>query len=170
MEICIQAKHAMGKARLRRMARKAAKMNGKLQKTAKNFITKYKEQILYLAFGVATTLVNWIVYTTSLIMFNLTISNIIAWFLAVIFAFFTNRKYVFKQTDASQKSIIRELSLFFSARVFSGIFEMLGLPLLVYIGLDQEIYGIEGAVAKIIISVIVVVSNYLFSKFIIFKK
>jgi len=66
--------------------------------------------------------------------------------------------------------MIKEIFLFFGARIFSGIFEILGLPLLVYLGLNQKIYGIEGAVAKIIISVIVIVSNYFFSKFVIFKK
>ena len=136
----------------------------------RSMVHKRREQILYLVFGVATTLVNWVVYTLSLLFFSLTVSNSIAWFFAVVFAFIVNKIYVFRSVGTSTKKTFKELSLFFYARIFSGIFEIAGLPLLVWIGLDQKIFGIEGAVAKIVISVIVIVLNYLFSKFVIFKK
>jgi len=129
-----------------------------------------KEIIIYLLFGVATTIVNWVVYVFALLFFNLTISNAIAWIIAVIFAFVVNKIYVFKSKESSIKGVFKELSLFFGARVISGVFEIVSLPLLVYIGLNQKIYDIEGAVAKIIVSIVVIVSNYWFSKRVIFSQ
>ena len=134
------------------------------------YITKYKEQLLYILFGAATTLVNWLFYTVLLLIFPLTISNAIAWFISVLFAFVVNKLYVFERKGSSATETVKELLLFFLARIATGVIEIFGLPLLVYIGLDQEILGIEGAVAKIVTSVFVIVANYLFSKFIIFRK
>jgi putative flippase GtrA len=133
-------------------------------------LQKYQEQILYLVFGFATTIVNWGTYTLALTLFSLTVSNSIAWVFAVFFAYFVNKVFVFKKRGTDLAGTIREIVLFFSARIASGVLEIGGLPLLVYIGLDQEIYGIEGAVAKVLLSVIVVILNYIFSKFIIFKR
>ena len=121
-------------------------------------------------FGGATTFVNWAVYILSLLVFPLAVSNAIAWIVAVSFAFVVNKKYVFRSSDLSFKKVIAELSKFFAGRILTGILEIVGLPLLVYAGLNQTIFGIEGALAKIIIGVVVVVSNYLFSKFIVFRK
>ena len=134
------------------------------------YIDKYKEQILYITFGAITTLVNWIFYTIFLQFFNLAVSNMIAWFITVVFAFLVNKVYVFKRGYTTFVETLKELVLFLGARAFSGLFEIFGLPILVYAGLNQTIYGIEGAMAKIIISVVVIVLNYFFSKFIIFKK
>jgi len=131
---------------------------------------KYKEQILYLLFGIATTLVNWIAYVLLLNVLNLEISNAIAWFIAIAFAFHVNKLYVFKSPYSSLKKTSKELFLFLGARVLSGFVDIFGLPLLVYIGVDQTVFGIEGAVAKVIISVVVIVLNYIFSKFVIFGK
>jgi len=136
----------------------------------KNLFFKYKELILYLIFGTATTLVNWIFYVLFLFVFSLTVSNAIAWFLAVLFAYVVNKKYVFESKYVSASQSIREISLFYAARILSGAIDILGLPLLIYIGVDQQVFGIEGAVAKAILTVIGIILNYIFSKFIIFKK
>jgi putative flippase GtrA len=65
---------------------------------------------------------------------------------------------------------MKEIGLFLSARIFSGVVEIVGLPLLISIGLDQSILGIEGMVSKIAISVIVVILNYILSKILVFRK
>ena len=62
-----------------------------------------------------------------------------------------------------------ELLKFFGARIVTGLVEIIGLPLLVYVGLNQTIFGVDGFVAKILISIIVIVLNYVFSKILIFK-
>ena len=131
---------------------------------------KYKEVILYFIFGVATTVVNWISYAAlNMAGADMNISNIIEWFLAVIFAYVTNKIFVFESKSMKLSVLLPELMKFFGARVVTGLVEIIGLPILVYIGLRQTILGVDGFVAKILISVIVIVLNYVFSKTLIFK-
>jgi len=138
--------------------------------TIKNYYIKYKEQLLYIVFGAATTLINWIVYTLFLFVVPFQISNAIAWFLSVLFAYFVNKMFVFESKFISVKQTIKEMALFYGARMLSGVFEIAGLPFLVFLGLNQQVFGIEAAFAKVIISVIVIVLNYFFSKFVVFRK
>ena len=141
-----------------------------MSKKNNNVISKYRDVILYIVFGVATTLVNWIIYTVTSYFLKMTISNIIAWFISVIFAYIVNKLYVFESKSWEIKNIAKEVFLFFAARFFSGIIEVGALPLLVNLGLNQQVFDIEGSVAKIIISVIVVLSNFIFSKLVVFRK
>lgn len=138
---------------------------------------KYKEIILYLVFGVATTLVNWIVYAIctkaaglSAEGLELTISNSIAWVFAVLFAFVTNKCFVFESKCTTKGLVLQEMSKFFGARILSGIFEI-GLPIFfMAVGLKQAFFGIPGGVAKVITSVVVIVMNYVLSKLVVFRK
>lgn len=137
----------------------------------KDLFIKYKEVIMYLIFGVATTLVNWIVYSllmkTSVI--NMTVSNAIAWFAAVVFAYITNKIFVFESKSWNPAEVWKEVVKFFGARIATGVIEIVGLPLLYYIGVKQSIFGVEGFLAKILVSVIVVILNYVFSKIFVFS-
>lgn len=137
----------------------------------KDLFIKYKEVIMYLIFGVATTLVNWIVYSllmkTSVI--NMTVSNAIAWFAAVVFAYITNKIFVFESKSWNPAEVWKEVVKFFGARIATGVIEIGGLPLLYYIGVKQSIFGVEGFLAKILVSVIVVILNYVFSKIFVFS-
>ena len=130
------------------------------------------ETLSYLFFGCATTAVNWISYTffVSVLHLGVTPSNIAAWCISVAFAYVTNKLFVFKSKDTNATSIFKELSLFVSSRLVSGAIEILGVPFLIGIGLNQSIFNIEGMLAKVSISVIVVIANYIFSKLIVFKK
>ena len=84
-------------------------------KKIKRLLLKYKEVIMYLIFGVATTLVNWVVYSllmkTSAV--NMTISNAIAWFTAVVFAYITNKLFVFESKSCG-RSVERSCKVFWS--------------------------------------------------------
>lgn len=140
-------------------------------------LIKYKEMILYIITGGLTTLVNWVVY--ALCTFVLPIqseeqlvfaSNVIAWVTAVLFAYVTNRKWVFESHTTGAKNLLKEFTSFVGARLLTGILEIVGVPALVMIGLNQTLFGIEGFIAKILISAIVMVLNYVFSKVFIFKK
>lgn len=137
----------------------------------KNLFIKYKEIIMYLIFGVLTTAVNWVVYSllVKLCGVNITVSNIIAWFASVIFAFVTNKIWVFESKSWEIKLAFKEFCSFVASRLATGVIEWVGLPLLVKLGVDQTIFGIEGFVAKVIVSVIVVILNYVFSKLITFR-
>lgn len=135
-----------------------------------NLMKKYKEVLMYLIFGVLTTLVNWVCYallTKSGIEMN--ISNCIAWLVAVLFAFITNKLFVFESKNLEIKFVCQELVKFISARLATGVIEILGLPVLYYLGVKQSLFGVEGFLAKVLVSVVVVILNYVFSKLFIFR-
>lgn len=142
---------------------------------------KYKEIIMYLIFGVATTLVNWVVTFICQKVFGLdsagiqtTAANAIAWFCAVLFAFVTNRKYVFEGSG----KLWFELLKFYAARIFTGLFEIFLPDALVALGnksnalgfLSKQFLSIQGGIAKLITCVIVIVLNYILSKLVVFRK
>lgn len=141
---------------------------------------KHSEIISYLFFGVMTTLINFVVFWAfGLILSSelYLISNAIAWLAAVIFAYITNKLFVFKSKSFAIGVIISEIPEFLGARIFSFLIEEAGLWLLVDILSMGKItfspFGISISgqmIAKIILAVIVVILNYFFSKFIIFKK
>ena len=142
------------------------------RKKANEFISKHKEPVLYIVFGALTTLVNFIVYYP---LVNLPamkgqtgwwtlVVNVIAWVAAVVFAFVTNKLYVFKSTDKSFRTVIKELAAFFGARLASlGIEELILFIFVTLLHLNEN-------AIKLIASVGTVVCNYFFSKFIIFRK
>ena len=131
-----------------------------------NLYYKYREIWLYLFFGFATTIVNIISYELLINIFkvNYLICNFIAWIITIIFAYITNKKYVFDSNNDSLKSEFKKIALFTYARVFSLIIEMI----IMYIGVS--IFTINDTIVKIITSIIIIIMNYFFSKFLIFKK
>ncbi len=134
-------------------------------------IKKYRELIVYFITGVMTTLVNWAVYALCVETFgwNVAVSNAVAWVIAVIFAYVTNKLWVFRSFNWELRFVLREAFLFVSARILTGIFEIVSVPLLVEIGLNQPFFGVKGMWAKILVSAIVMVLNYVFSKLIVFR-
>lgn len=135
--------------------------------------------IMYIIMGVLATVVNWVTHAvlvgpmTSIIKnqdLALTVTTFIAVVVSVIFAFFTNKIFVFESKSWAAKVFWREFISFILARALTGILEIFGVPLLVKIGLDQTIFGIKAMVAKVSVSVIVIIANYIFSKLFIFKK
>ena len=133
---------------------------------------KQKEIILYIVFGVSTTAVNWIIYTllTLVLQVGMTLSNGIAWGGAVLFAFVTNKLFVFESKSMKWCIVFKEALLFVGARIFSGVFEVFLPTALVMIGLNQKLWGIDGFWAKVLVSVLVVILNYVVSKTLVFVK
>lgn len=131
-----------------------------------DLIKKYKETILYLIFGVLSTIINIITYVffTKILVLNYLLANAIAWILAVIFAYITNKFWVFESKEINSKYILKEFFSFFGCRVFSGAIEMFMMFILV------SIMSFNDFIVKIITNVVVVVLNYIFSKLLIFKK
>lgn len=134
----------------------------------KKLYQKYKEIINYLIFGFLTTVVSLGTYyllTMTLLDPNnpieLQITNVLSWIVAVNFAYFTNRKYVF---NSKNKNILSEMIKFYLARIASLLIDML----LMYILVSRLKYNDK--IMKIIVQIVVVVMNYIFSKVIIFKK
>ena len=133
---------------------------------------KYRELIVYFITGCLTTLVNWAAYALFVRIFgwNVAVSNALAWVVAVIFAYVTNKLWVFRSFNWEIRFVLREALLFVSARILTGIFEIVSVPLLVNLGLDQPLLGVKGMWAKVLVSVVVMVLNYVFSKLIVFRK
>lgn len=125
----------------------------------------YKEQILYIIFGVLTTVLNFLVYIVFTRGFeaNFLISNAVAWLLAVIFAFVTNKIYVFNSTDYNIKFIIKEFSEFTISRIFTGLLDIGLLYLFV------SIIHMNDLISKIIIGIIITILNYVISKMYVFR-
>lgn len=141
-------------------------------KTIRDLIQRYKQTILYLVFGVLTTAVNLATYTVfvELLRVEMTVSNAVAWVVGVIFAFFTNRRFVFESQEFGTAAILRQFLSFTAGRAVSGVIEITLPTLLFNLGLTAELFGVRGSVAKISVSVIVIVLNYVFSRFFVFRK
>jgi len=144
---------------------------------------KLREVILYLVFGVLTTVVNYIFYGIFLYVFGVTgeakkdllviVANTIAWVAAVLFAFATNKFYVFGSKSKEKKTVAREFSSFVAARLLTlGVEDgIIYLGALTYKWAEITLgYTIWTWGVKIAASVVVVILNYIFSKLFIFKK
>lgn len=117
---------------------------------------------MYLIFGTLTAAVNIVVYYlfSNIIYMNYLFSNAVAWFLSVLFAYITNRKYVFNSNSAQ---IFKEALSFFSSRLATGLLDMFLMWFLVNFNLLNDV------ISKIVVNVIVVILNYILSKLIVFK-
>ena len=129
-------------------------------------IEKYWDIISYLFFGVCTTVVNYIIYLPcyNLLGMSATVSNVIAWVVAVAFAFLTNKPFVFRSHDWSAQTVIPELTKFIGCRIGSGAMETVILFLAV------DLMGWNGNIWKLLTQVLVVILNYVGSKLLVFRK
>ncbi len=125
-----------------------------------------KETISYLIFGVLTTVVNWIafflLYRDGAGIGKL-LANNIAWAISVLFAYITNKLFVFDVKSFAPKILVKEIPSFLGARIFSLLIEDAALWFAGAVGFSIN-------VMKILIAVVVVLLNYVFSKLIIFRK
>ena len=134
----------------------------------KELLIKYEEVIRYLIIGVLTTIVSlatyYILTFTVLdpkVSIQLQITNVISWIVSVTFAYFTNRKYVFESKETNK---VKEASKFVLARVTTLVMDML----IMWLGVTI-LHG-NDKIVKLISQVVVIVSNYVFSKLFVFKK
>lgn len=132
------------------------------------YFVRYREIILYTVVGFLTTIVNYVTYMACMAMlhnaYENTISVAISWVLSVLFAYFTNRKWVFGSTAQNRQTTLKECAAFFSARAFSGFLDLA----IMYMAVD--VLGFNAYIIKILSNVFVMILNYLLSKFIVFKK
>lgn len=130
-----------------------------------SWFNKYREALLYLFFGGCTTLVNIVAfYIVRKFGVSTYITNIIAWFLSVVFAFITNKLFVFESKNTSFKDSFKECFSFFLFRVISLVFDMGIMYLLI------DLLNINEMVSKVFSNIFVIIINYVFSKLFIFKK
>ncbi len=137
----------------------------------KSFYLKYQEMILYVVFGIGTFLVDTGVFWILGSIFSLDNNpvlmhtcSVFATTLAIIFAYVTNRKYVFKSETSGFKNVLKEVTEFFAARIFTLIMA----ELMLQYGVTR--FRFDSRIVKIFVNVIVIILNYIFSKLWIFKK
>ena len=151
----------------------------KKMKMIKTLFIKYKELITYVIFGVLTTLVNFFAFWIFTKIFGedlYLVNNAIAWVVGVVFAYITNKLFVFESKSWDLKVITKEITGFLGARIFSFLVEEGGMFLFVSVlGLGEKSLTLLGFtitgqfIVKILLAVIVVILNYVFSKFFIFR-
>ena len=129
---------------------------------------KYKEIINYLIVGALTTVVSLIIYYVCVFTFlnpdnaiELQIANILSWIAGVTFAYFTNRKYVFKSENENK---LQESAKFVSSRITTLLLDML----IMWLGVT--LLGLNDKIIKIISQILVIIGNYVLSKLFVFKK
>lgn len=133
---------------------------------------RIKEGFFYLIFGVMTTAVNSISFNLiDAVLMNIVLSSAIAWFISVLFAYGTNKRYVFNQNEQPeqsgekvQKLPLKQFFSFIYFRLFSGLIDLVIMFIFV------ELLFFDKNIIKLLSSGIVVILNYAFSKLFIFKK
>ncbi len=124
-----------------------------------------REVISYLIFGVLTTLVNWVFYGSMVKTgIDYRIATAAAWVVSVLFAYVVNKIFVFQSYDMHLNYMIKEVISFTACRVLSRVMELVLMVIMVsWLNMDEY-------VSKVLVSVVVVVANYVFSKLFIFRK
>ena len=135
----------------------------------KELWVKYKSIIAYLFWGVVTTVVNLAVFQilSSGIHWNYQVANVIAWFLSVLVAYFTNKVWVFGSHYTTVSDFIVEFLRFYFYRGLTLVLDII----IMYVGVSLLGFNdpLQQFIVKFIDNVIVVIANYIFSKWLIFK-
>ena len=132
----------------------------------KKIYNKYKEIINYIIVGGFTTIVSLATYYICIEFLNpenpllLQLSNIISWICAVTFAYFSNRKFVF---NSKEKNLFKEASKFFASRLTTLLLDI------VFMFLTVTVFKFNAKIAKLLVQGLILVSNYILSKLIVFK-
>ena len=129
---------------------------------------RYRSVIAYLFWGVVTTVVNIVVFQflSSGVHWNYQLANVIAWFLSVLVAYFTNKVWVFGSHCSTVKAFLKEFFWFYFYRGLTLIMDVI----IMYVGISLLKFDspLQQLIVKIIDNVIVVIANYIFSKWLIF--
>ncbi|MEG0994772.1 MAG: GtrA family protein [Bacilli bacterium] len=133
-----------------------------MSKKITSLYKKYKEIINYIIVGGLTTVISIASYNLFVFKFDYMTSTIMSWIVAVSFAYFANKYFVFEVKE--NKNILLEIFQFFKYRLLSLGIEMISMYLLVSVIL------INDRISKILVQFIIVVLNYIFSKLFVFKK
>ena len=127
---------------------------------------KYQDVIPYLFFGVCTTLVNIAVYWVMAypLSCNTIVSTVVAWVISVLFAYITNRKWVFHSSASGVKEISKEIWSFFACRLATGFVDLGCMWIFV------DVLKLNDVIIKVLANILVIILNYVASKLFIFRK
>ena len=141
----------------------------------KNLFIKYRALIVYVIFGALTTAVNIAVYAVCT-RFGMPTgwANALAWVLSVLFAYFTNRRWVFESQNTGLPAVLREFASFVACRLGTGVLDQIimvvGVDVLGPMFIPEKHLYLWSLGLKIASNVLVIFLNYIFSKLIIFRK
>lgn len=143
-----------------------------MYKKIKVLFLRHRELAAYGAAGVFTTMVNYAVYSilTVLCGLGITLSNSIAWAMSVLAAFLTNKAFVFRKMDWSLGAVLHEGAMFIGSRLLSGAVAIGLVPVLMALGVTQNVLGIPGFAAKFLAECVALILSYILSKYAVFKK
>lgn len=132
----------------------------------KELFQKYREPILYIFFGGCTTVLNWAVYyaATRFLGWEELTANGVAWAAGVLFAYVTNKLFVFESKSWAPSVFFPEFGEFVLARLFSLLLDE------GFMALTVKVMGWPDLPMKLLSNIIVIIVNYIFSKLIIFRK
>lgn len=130
-----------------------------------SLINKYGEIIRYLVVGVLTTLVSVLSYYVCARMFTIgyMLSTVLSWIISVLFAFVTNKWFVFQSKTCEKYKIFKECGDFFLCRIVTLLIEMIMMWVFV------DMIHVDDMISKIIVQFVLIVLNYVFSKLFVFK-
>ncbi len=131
-----------------------------------NLFKKFKSIIIYGVVGCMSTAINIGVYLLlyDVLKIQNVPSNVCAWIVSVVFAFFANKLFVFESKNMSKTVVLAELCKFCLARLGTGLVDLL----IMFVTVDCM--SLNAALWKVISNIIVIVGNYILSKFVVFKK
>lgn len=137
----------------------------KLFKYVWDMYKQYKQAINYLIFGFLAFVMNFCLFYLfeTLMHIDYMIADALSWLLTVVFAYWTNRTFVFESKNTEKAKVIKEFFSFIGARIATGLLELLLMYLMV------DIAHINSNIAKLVAQVVVIVTNYVLSKLWIFK-
>ncbi len=122
--------------------------------------------LMYLVMGGVTTIINivtfWLCY--SVLGIGYSVATVIAWFLSVLFAYLSNKFYVFESTNMNVSTLVHEMITFFGFRMISLLIDLFIMYICV------SLFNVNALVAKVLANIVVLIVNYVFSKWVIFKK
>ncbi len=130
------------------------------------------EFLRYMLVGCGTTVVSWVSYSVCVKWCSLPIdvSNAISWVFAVTFSYVGNRLFVFQDKAHGAGNIFREAFRYYMSRGITGLIELFGVPFLLWIGVDSAPFGVKGLTAKVLVTILVIIGNYVFCKLLVFRK
>lgn len=126
---------------------------------------KHEEGFNYLIFGFLAFVLNYILYFlfADALSMHYMAATVLSWVLTVVFAYWTNRTFVFKSRNKDISAIVKEFISFIGARVATEVLEIV----LMYVMVD--LLAINDKISKLVCQTIVILANYVLSKIWIFK-
>ena len=130
---------------------------------------QHKESLMYVVMGVSATVFNWGIYSLLVTFLPMELANAGSFAMTLIFAYVTNKIYVFESRSWGMRRVLREFCAFATARGVTGLLEIFLQPQLYQMGIDGALLGVKGLQAKVVVCLTLPIVNYFSTKLIFLK-